>query len=334
MRGTFNIRVSPMSEREEAVGANAQAKRAELLNNLLSQCYTAYDTIIPYLVQVWIMLHKLNLAVAPYHPTELLYVLVGFGMVYFGGTFMTLIAAFEAYRISAWEETARQINILRHNFNIAWDASREDDKIDDDKDGIPDVQQIESSELIQRKLKILLTSVDPMQVSSALTGIYVGFLAVVATLRSRFAMAITLGASLGDTLHDFIYPVVNPVAKRVVPEDYHKWIPVVITYSTKAAGVMVAWFIERLITSVHSSIKGAFILVPAVFHFLKVNGWCAKDFEWTGCFHGQAKLFCLAIAASGLYLQITHAFQLPFPMSFFMFPFTLAEHFLMFVINQ
>ena len=38
----------------------------------------------------------------PYHPELLAPALMGFIMCFFGGSYMTLIAAFEAYRQSGW----------------------------------------------------------------------------------------------------------------------------------------------------------------------------------------------------------------------------------------
>jgi hypothetical protein len=47
----------------------------------------------------------------PYHPEELLPALLGLILVFYGGTFMTIIAAVEAYRIIGWANTEEALKV-------------------------------------------------------------------------------------------------------------------------------------------------------------------------------------------------------------------------------
>ena len=55
------------------------------------------------------------------------------------------------------------------------------DEVDNDGDGIADVKQISSKELVQRKIGVIAKAIDPELVADAVTAINAGLMAVVAT---------------------------------------------------------------------------------------------------------------------------------------------------------
>jgi hypothetical protein len=85
---------------------------------------------------------------------------------------MTVIAAVEAYRLTGWESTQKCLVDLYTDFQKVADASKkvspllvflspslfnhQDDAVDDDGDGVPDVQQIDGKELMTRKTLLFL----------------------------------------------------------------------------------------------------------------------------------------------------------------------------------
>lgn len=87
-------------------------------------------------------------------------------MIFYGGTFMTLIACIEAYRVFGWKDTEASVKLLVSNFKRAREANEKDNSHDADKDGIPDTKQMSTTDLATRKLKLLLKSTDPQQVHS------------------------------------------------------------------------------------------------------------------------------------------------------------------------
>jgi hypothetical protein len=182
---------------------------------LVVQLSALFNRVAPLVVQKTMLLMVYWKQLEPYHPEYVSTILLGLLLLYFGGTFMTVVAAVEAYRISSWEQTLTQLRVLTTNFAKALEASAEDDLVDDDKDGVADVKQIGSKELIERKIKLFIKTVDPMQVMQAFGQLYTGFLAVVATLRIKFAAAITLGTSLGDALYSSVAPFAVPPLKYV-----------------------------------------------------------------------------------------------------------------------
>lgn len=69
------------------------------------------------------------------------------------------------------------------------------------------------------------------QVAAAVEGLTTAYIAVMATLRVKFAKAITLGMSIGNVLTKIAGPYVTQALKVVIPDEYEKWIPVSSTHS-------------------------------------------------------------------------------------------------------
>ena len=126
----------------------------------------------------------------PYHPEDMACVFFGLFMCFFGGEFPALITAIEAYRQVGFEPTWRALKILKADFDTVKDASLEDDKKDEDGDGVADVQQISASDLVERKALLFLRTSSPETTTEAIQSISAGALAVVASLKVSFARAI------------------------------------------------------------------------------------------------------------------------------------------------
>jgi len=262
--------------------------------------------------------------ILPYEPELLFPMAFGLFMIFFGGSFMLLIASIEAYRICGWEQTKMHLITLYNNYLQVKKASDEDDQVDADHDGIADVLEISESELVTRKIKVFLRSSDPEAMGNALTGIYTGMLAVAATLRVEFARTLALGVAIGDIISVPGLKLLVPAFNIVVPHDYQKWVPVILRYIFKSIGVSIALTITRYLSAVHSAVRGAQLFITSL------NIWLTKrqiaNINTYSLFAEEAVMG--AVAVVGVMLQIQFAFSLPFPLSFFLLPVTLIEDFL------
>lgn len=99
-------------------------------------------------------------------------------------------------------------------------------QLDENRDGIADVTQIDATELAARRIMVLFKSINPENVSVALEGLTMATVAILATLRVRFAKAITLGTAIGEVLHKIFSPFTTRALEYALPDDYEKWIPV------------------------------------------------------------------------------------------------------------
>ena len=135
--------------------------------------------LIPYFELAFNKAMELWEKLRPYKPELLFPSLVGFIMCFFGGSFLTLIAAVEAFRMCGYETVMDSVKILYQDFMKVSKEMQKDDKKDDNNDGIADVNQISHQELIVRKTMLFLRVVEPNRITTAVAAINAGFLAVI-----------------------------------------------------------------------------------------------------------------------------------------------------------
>eukprot|EP00658_Telonema_sp_P-2_P079692 TRINITY_DN7772_c0_g1_i5.p1 TRINITY_DN7772_c0_g1~~TRINITY_DN7772_c0_g1_i5.p1 ORF type:complete len:162 (+),score=34.41 TRINITY_DN7772_c0_g1_i5:214-699(+) len=71
---------------------------------LIGAAQAAVITIGPYVAEIHSLANKGWDRLAPYHPEELLTLLMGLVLCFFGGAYVTTITAAEAFRVVAWEQ--------------------------------------------------------------------------------------------------------------------------------------------------------------------------------------------------------------------------------------
>merc|ERR1712167_328393 len=127
---------------------------------------------------------------------------------------------------------------------------------DSNRDGKADVDSLTAGELVERKVLLFLRTSDPEQTSRAMSAITSGFLAVLASLKIKFAQAIVVGGAIGDVLRPPVRRAMEPFLKKALTEDYHKWIRPGLNYACKLVAVSIAWTLQRIISAFHSALRG------------------------------------------------------------------------------
>ena len=182
-------------------------------------------------------------ALQPYHPQEFGPAIVGFLLCFFGGYFATLTAAVEAYRITGYASTRNALVIIWRNIEAAHVANAKDDELDEDGNGVPDAKELTTKALVLRKAGVVAKAVDPEQVSDAVGAIYMGFVAVVATLRVHFAACVSLGVAVGDIVHNIVDENLTPALLMSAPKEYQKWVGPSVRFACKVVGIIArGWF--------------------------------------------------------------------------------------------
>ena len=80
----------------------------------------------------------------------------------------------------------KSLSSLTNEIMIIINESKKDDKVDADGDGIPDAKQISGRELVKRKVKLVLTKMDPEKVNTAIASLYKG-MSNILILLNRFS---------------------------------------------------------------------------------------------------------------------------------------------------
>lgn len=92
-------------------------------------------------------------------PTNIIQMIFGAALCFFGGTYVASIAAIEAVRQMGYEGMVSNLKVVAQQANLIKAASDVDDKVDADADGIADVDQIGPAELFTRKLRLGMKTV-------------------------------------------------------------------------------------------------------------------------------------------------------------------------------
>lgn len=263
-------------------------------------------------------------------PTDLFGIVWGLCLVFFGGFYPLTLSAFEAFRQCGGEETYAAIRDLRTQFSLARAASREDSIRDDDGDGIPDVEQISRKELFKRKSHVVMASTDPEALDRGFQGVYTAWLAVVAVLKLEYAQMIAIASAIGSFLAKLLRVPLTSILVHVMNEDVHKWIPQCVSYFSKVVAITVAWYIQKILSAVYSSVRGGLMVSRSLMYFLsrKIR-ICKLDPETSYL----DELFGWALAAVGFYFQLQLRFSPPFFVQILLWPFSVSEATLLWAIT-
>lgn len=294
---------------------------------------TSYlDAAFPFLHGCHAHSVRVGKTLEPYRLGLLLPAALGLLLCFFGGSYMTLIAAVEAYRIAGWEKQLALVRELSDDMQVFVAASSEDDKVDADGDGIPDVQQQQGGvqQLAQRKALLFLKTVDPKRLGAVLGGLQSGLFAVVATLKLEFARAVTLGTVIQTMLRKPTDTFITPLLGSLLPEDYRHWAAELCGWAIKAVAISIAFTAQRIISAYYSALRGGRMFALNILEYLdKMNIVSINADESI-----LDEVAGYAVAGLGIYWQLSMGFSVPFPLNIFLVPANIAEWALLWLVNS
>eukprot|EP00434_Breviolum_minutum_P032782 symbB.v1.2.028992.t2/scaffold3111.1/size63350/7 len=120
-------------------------------------------------------------------------------------------------------------------------------------------KELGHSATLSDKVKLVLRTVDPERISVAVGCIWAGCMGIVMALKYKFARTVAFAHSIGDNLRPLAAKVLAPSALAVTPPEYRQWVEPTINVGCKVVATMVAWKLQRTISSVQSGIAGGMI---------------------------------------------------------------------------
>lgn len=327
-----DVHAQPASS-SSSTSPSTKAMQSFDLENVKKNPYAAatscLDKIFPFFHNAWESSVRVGKILEPYRLGLLLPAALGLILCFFGGSYMTLIAAIEAYRIAGWETQAALLAELSRDMSAFIKASLEDDKVDADGDGIPDVQQVSVQDVAQRKALLFLKTVDPRRFGEVIGGLQSGLFAVVATLKLEFAKAVTLGTVIQRMLQKPTDAYIVPLIEAQLPADYRHWASELCTWAVKAVTISIAFTIQRVISAYYSAMRGGLMFSRNLLEYLDKMGLLSVRAEDTIMDEVAGYL----VAGLGLYWQLSHGFTVPFPINVLLIPASLAEWCLLWLVN-
>lgn len=268
-----------------------------------------------------------QLCVGGYHlyqalPKRMAAALCGMGVCFFGGRYAVSLAAIEAFKNTGGSQMFVWLDDLREECCKVLEANEEDeDKVEH---GQPAVSRMTTSQLAKHKMALVLKTVNPEKLTSAINGLWTGYMGVLATLRFQFAKTVALAHSISDMLRPVAAKVFAPVLLHLTPPDYRKWVNPVIKCSCQYAALKIAWKIEMIMSTVHSGMAGGHLVIDNLLAFAQEH----QHLTWIGAGHITTDIFATGLAGCGIYFQLVKGGVPPFPFWLLMMPLDVLERFL------
>ncbi|CAM9297102.1 unnamed protein product [Discosporangium mesarthrocarpum] len=283
--------------------------------------FVVMNLVGPYIIAFYRAMYKVYKLL----PKNVLGMIWGLLLCFFGGFFQVTIAAIEAFNMTGGEKVYLCLSELAQDVKAFNEASAIDNKKDDDADGIPDVDQISAEQLVTRKTALLLKVIDPDRATGAVTVFFNGYMGVLVVLKFKFARTVALAVSIGNYMRPMAAWLLGPGLAFVIPKDYHHWIASLINYFCKLVAMTIAWWIQRLISTVQSAIKGGILFARHLIAFL------TDTVEWLNVKHEDTyidEVIGWVLAFCGAYFQIRSGWDLPFLVDLVLWPVYIIEGFL------
>lgn len=253
---------------------------------------------------------------------------------FFGGTFPTLFAALQAAEHGGRKTVMAALSDLTDEAMVIINETKKDDDVDANKDGKSDVKDLSPSQFIAHKTKLVLKKMNPEKVDKAISSIYTVWLSVAAVLSIKFARTISMALSIADFLKKPVDRFITPTLNMAIPDEYERWVPVVISWIIKSIAMSIAWYIQSVMSAFTSALAGGLMMAQAVYQFcvhreMKLFGWIPDNHTESNVDEILSYIF----AALGFYFQFRNKFALPFPLNLVLWPFEFAEYYIRWTIT-
>jgi len=281
-------------------------------------------------VYVWIF--KQLYRVYKVLPMNVLQMIFGVALCFFGGVYFASIAAIEAFRNFGGQQLVEELTICWTEASAVQEASAQDDTVDANRDGIADVEQIKMNEYINRKGKVAMVAIkDPMRLHTALCYLFTAWISVIATLKLQFARTVAISLGIAELLELPLVQIFGPLLAMAMGPDLKHWPAAIIVTVVKIIAVIVAAYIQAIISAFYSGLRGGRLFAEGLINILGEKGLLdkfpdslvSKPFDPNTSYLDE--LLMAPLAAGGFYYQISHNFQLEFPLDLALLPLTIVE---------
>lgn len=277
---------------------------------LLSACYAVYSVL----------------------PIHVLQMIFGFALCFFGGTYVTSIAAIEAFRTLGGMKLWDSLTLVYDEMTKVKEVIRKDSVEDKDQDGTADIEALTSTQLAQRSLVLGMKTVEkPEVLQTALVFLWTSWISVLATLKLQFAQTIALALGTADILKFPAVIVFAPPLTLALGPDLKHWVDTIIDTSLKIIAVMFAWYIKMVVSAFYSGLRGGRMFADGLFKLLEEKDMLKdmpdylvpKPYDPDKTYLDEMIMYPLA--AGGFLFQVMSGFMLPFPLNLVFLPLNIIE---------
>jgi len=269
-------------------------------------------------------------------PKNVVQICFGAALCYFGGTFVTTIAAAEAFRTMGYERARDDVVAVIEAVKPVLRANEEDDQLDEDGDGQSDVDQLTPPQLLQRKVLLIAGTIkEPERIKSAVASLYTALLAVLATLRLEFAQTAAMAMGIADMVKKPLIRVGKPALEPLLPPQTHHWIAPVLDACVRLIAISAALYLYQIISAFYSALRGGKLAADGLFNLLVEKarrgvvlcpGMVDANYDPEDSILDDAIGWIMAL--QGFLFQLNTNFAIGFPFNIILAPLTAVETYL------
>lgn len=268
-------------------------------------------------------------------PRNVISMVFGTALCFFGGEFCASIAAIEAFRTLGGSNLYEWINIIYEDACKVARASSQDDLEDKNHNNIADVDEMTASDLAKHKLRLAMTTIqDPSDLQQALFALFTAYMSVLATLKVVFARTSALALGIADMVNLTVLRDFAPVLQWMLGPDLQHWMEAIVDTLVKVLALIFAWYMQQVISAFYTGLRGSRLFATGLLLFLQDHGLLDKlpDRLIKKPYNPETtrldELIMYLLAAVGFYYQVKTNFSLPFPLNLIFLPLTIIEWFL------
>ena len=171
-------------------------------------------------------------------------------------------------------------------------------------------------------------TVNPAELSQALSAVYQGAMGIVAAASGIVAQQVALGVSVGNHMRKPMALLATPSLARIFPEAARDWISSCVNYVCKAIGTLLAFMVGWYVFAMQSSVYGGLLFSRRLLKMLKAYGAAAlQEYNPQTSYLDEAVGW--GVAFVGFIFQGWVSWRLPFPLNIILLPLLLMERILL-----
>jgi len=107
-------------------------------------------------------------------------------------------------------------------------------------------------------------------------GAYV-FAGVIATLKVQFAQTIAMSLSIAELLQTYVIDGrLQPLIEKITPDEYQKWVPVLLRWLCKYIAYRIAWYLQSLLSAFTTGAENGSVSLCSAFSVSSFRKYLGK----------------------------------------------------------
>jgi hypothetical protein len=238
----------------------------------------------------------------------------GLLLCFFGGQFVTLLAAMEAYNSCGGAEATAAVRTVVDSGAAVLSTAAADEAKDAGAGGAAP-----ASVLLRRKALLLARMTSPEAVSGAAVKLWVSYCGVLAVLKLRTARRLAMSLAVSDVLAPVVSRHAMPKLDAAVSPELRKWNATALALALKAAVLLIFLLFASAADAMAAALRGGELAARTGLELLQKRGLLKASVD-----DKLTYAVALALAAAGVTAQAA-SFKVPFPVSLVTWPVGVAD---------